>query len=171
MQVKNCLLCGALLTGKKQKYCNEAHRKKFERWQEKSLPQPETTPKPDTKPDKLSVPGVNTSGLASAFPYEDLRDFAQHILGLAEYEHTWAIRMTTEMERLPPPKRFNEPLSPDYRRLNFIRERYQKSEQMLRWIADQVIEAIGHDVKPHPSPTPAPEWSEIDKIRSKSNGQ
>jgi hypothetical protein len=117
---------------------------------------------------KLNIPGVNLSGLPSAFPYEDLRDFAQHILALAEYERLWPTRITNELGRIPTPKRFDHPLPPDYRRLIFTYERYQKSEQMLRWIADQVIEAIGHDVKPHPSPTPAWEWSEINRIKEKS---
>jgi hypothetical protein len=108
---------------------------------------------------------VDTSGLASAFPYNDLRDFAAHILALADYEHAWQQRCLKELERIPHPRHINDPPSPDYIRQTMVFEKYHKSEQLLRWIADQVVEAIGHPVEPHPNPVPAPEWGEIARIR------
>lgn len=158
-------LCGCLtpLTGRQRKYASEACRKRYERFIN-SQPQAENSSNgsnPDAKPDKLTVPGVDLSGLASAFPYNDLREFARHILAMADYEHVWQQRTLAEMERTPGPRHINEPMSPDYRRLSKILTRYQQSEQILRWIADQVIEAIGHPVTAHKSPSIEPAWEQI----------
>lgn len=162
--MKLCL-CGCMtpLAGKQRKYSSEACRKRYERLVN-SQPQPENGPIPDRKPDKLVVPGVNLSGLASAFPYEDLREFAGHILAMADYEHTWQQRTLAEIARTPGPKHVNQPLSSEYVRLSKMLTSYEKSEQILRWIADQVIEAIGHQVKPHRSQVPTPEWEMIANI-------
>lgn len=151
MTTKTCLFCHLPLNGKQRNYCSDAHRKAYERQKERITnlsPQAQNGP----KADNIRIPDIDLSGLVSEFSVNELRDFAAHVLAMADYEHVWYDRALEEFAKVPGPKHITGQPSPDFLRNQRILVKYQKSEAIFRWIADRIVEAIGQKVKPYKSP-------------------
>lgn len=151
MTTKQCLYCHLPLSGKQRNYCSDAHRKAYERQKERlSNLSPQAQNGPFT--DNMRIPDIDLSGLASEFSINELRDFAAHILAMADYEHVWYQRTLEDLAQAPGPKHINEKPSPDFLRYQRILEKYQRSEAIFRWIADRISQAIGQNISPYKSP-------------------
>lgn len=151
MSDKKCLFCHLPLSGKQRNYCSDAHRKAYERAQER-LENLQPQAKNGLNPDYSRIPDVDLSGLPSVFSDYELRDFAAHILAMADYEHVWCERTLDDLSRVPGQRHINDPIPPEQRRIAMALQKYQKSEAIFRWIADQVIKAIGEEIKSYRSP-------------------